>query len=133
MSVIPPPPPPPKLSVNEPKLNNDNRAALLKSIQQGKQLKKTQANDKTVALPQNGEKSEKNVGNMKGVGDLFANGFPKLKKTVNHGWLKNLNQTNDVAPESYQGKNLSYNYLKKYPNLFITSQIFKIQWFCDSS
>ena len=83
-----------------------DRAALLKSIQQGKALKKTVTNDRSAPLvggkaaggpsPSSGSSSRRQPGGgggggggaggnnaprLPGIGGLFADGMPRLKKT----------------------------------------------------
>lgn len=104
---MPPPPPPPgpprppPAPSGGPKLNSGgppDRSALLKSIQQGKNLRKAVTNDRSA--PQLGGKTANNNNDVNsnnrsnngssqnqpaprlpGIGGLFSEGFPKLKPT----------------------------------------------------
>ncbi|KAJ8920344.1 hypothetical protein NQ315_012006 [Exocentrus adspersus] len=123
MPAPPPPPPmapaaPPPPVFNVSKGSGTERDALLKSIRQGKKLKKTVTVDKSApAIPgkvssttgnNNGFTSSAPLpilpGNIpsNGLGGLFAGGMPKLKPTGKLGPAvsvgKNGNNNNDVTP-----------------------------------
>ena len=112
----PPAPPPPGPGARsqpafKPKSGGNDRSALLKSIQNGTQLKKTVTNDRSapiVGAVKNNTSSSDNTsrggsgssqsygsngssnGPLPGIGGLFAGGMPTLKKTsggINTGRL----------------------------------------------
>ncbi len=139
MSFLPPPPPPPPNAGPPPPSypgsstgSDDNRSALLKQIEKGKQLRKAQTNDRSAPIVDNNNASTRKPANQfqttstnnnnqsaananqpaASLGALFANGIPKLKSTSS---ISRSNVLAAVETETPQNMNLQLKWNQPPP------------------